>query len=95
VSPSRWEPWGNIVPEAMSLGKVVIASSSIASGVDRISEGVNGLVFPTDNVAELVNHLSKAILDQDFSERISVGAKYSADVWSADANAIFLASYLN
>ncbi len=95
VSPSRWEPWGNIVPEAMSAGKVVIASSSVASAADRITNDVNGLIFQTDNPAQLVSHLSRAILDAGFSERLSTEAKNSAEIWTADMNAIFLASYLN
>ena len=95
VSPSRWEPWGNIVPEAMSAGKVVIASSSVASATDRIIHDTNGLIFQTDNTAELIRHLAMAILDSDYSARLSSEAKISAEIWTADMNAIFLAAYSN
>lgn len=95
VAPSRWEPWGNIVPEAMSAGKVVIASSAVESGKDRIDHGVNGLIFTVDNPMELVSCLCAVIADKDFATMLANSASESADIWTADLNAIFLASYLN
>jgi len=95
VSPSRWDPWGNIIPEAMSAGKVVIASSAVESGRDRIVHGVNGLIFTVDNPMELVNCLCAVIVDKDFSTKLADAACGSADIWTADFNAISLASFLN
>lgn len=95
VSPSRWDPWGNIVPEAMSSEKVVIASSSVASALDRVNHGYNGLIFPTDNVVELSKHIESVISNELYAKELSAKAKISSLGWTSRLNAISLFTYLN
>ena len=94
VSPSRYEPWGNIVHEAMLLGKVVISSNQVKSAIDRIINGVNGFIYTVDNVSELQEKLELAILDIKFRKVLGVKAKKTASSWKPEINAINLASYL-
>jgi len=57
VLPSRHEPWGLIVNEAMNAGKAVIVSDDVGCHPDLITEGVEGHVFPAGNVEALANAL--------------------------------------
>ena len=50
VLPSRHEPWGLIVNEAMAAGCAVIASSDVGAAPDLIIDGVNGFVYPVGHV---------------------------------------------
>lgn len=52
VLPSRWDGWGMVVNEALSVGVPVIVSN--ACGVaDLIRNGLNGFVFESENGADL------------------------------------------
>ena len=94
VSPSRWEPWGNIVPEAMEFGKLVIASDAVESANDRIKHKENGLIFSSDNVGELVDCLLIALTETEVRREISEKAAITSQSWGPEINAIFLRSYL-
>ena len=45
VLPSRHEPWGLIVNEAMAAGCAVIVSSDVGGHVDLVVDGVEGFVY--------------------------------------------------
>ncbi|MFC1579105.1 glycosyltransferase family 4 protein [Pseudomonadota bacterium] len=94
VSPSRWEPWGNVIPEAMQIGKAVISSDSVASAADRIIDGYNGMIFETDNVGSLCRKLEALLLDSDLRRQLSDNAKNTAESWFPDLNAVNLSTYL-
>jgi glycosyltransferase involved in cell wall biosynthesis len=94
VSPSRWEPWGNIVPEAMEFGKLVVASDAVESANDRIRHEENGLIFSSDNVGELVGCLSLALTQVDLRKSMSEKARLTSQAWTSAVNAIFLRSFL-
>jgi UDP-glucose:(heptosyl)LPS alpha-1,3-glucosyltransferase len=61
VFPSRFDPWGLVVTEALATGLPVLASGHIGSAV-AVKEGRNGWLIddPTD-VDELVDKIAKAI----------------------------------
>ena len=94
VSPSRWEPWGNIVPEAMEFGKLVVTSDAVESANDSIRHEENGLIFSSDNVCELVGCLSLAFTQVDLRKSMSEKARLTSQAWTSAVNAIFLRSFL-
>lgn len=94
VSPSRWEPWGNIVPEAMEFGKLVVASDAVESANDRIRHKENGLIYSSDNVGELVDCLTLALTQVNLRESMSERARLTSQAWTPAVNAIFLRSFL-
>lgn len=62
VLPSKSEPWGLVVNEAMLFEKPVIVSDHIGAAPCLVKEGVNGYVFPVggaDLLAQRLEHLAR------------------------------------
>ncbi len=59
VLPSRREPWGLVVNEAMNAGCAILASDRVGAAMDLVRDGVNGTVFPAGSVAALAASLEK------------------------------------
>lgn len=60
VHPAKLEPWGVSVHEALACGLPVIASSTVGSVYDLISEGKNGFVYPSGDWPVLRQRLRDA-----------------------------------
>lgn len=58
VLPSRSEPWGLVVNEAMACGLPVIVSNRCGCVPDLVHDGQNGFVFDPDEPKELVRQLT-------------------------------------
>jgi glycosyltransferase involved in cell wall biosynthesis len=58
VLPSRDEPWGVVVNEALACGTPVIASDAVGAAEDLITDGVNGLIVPAGDTAALAGALT-------------------------------------
>ena len=77
------EGWGAVLNEAMSCGCAVVASNKIGSVPFLIEDGVNGLIFKSENmdsfedkVVELLNNPAKR------AELSCNATKTMSDVWS-------------
>ena len=78
VLPSEHEPWGLIVNEVMNAGRAVIVSDETGCQPDLITDGVEGVVFHTGDVAALTDSLRRilaipetsAVMGQRALERI-------------------------
>ena len=68
VLPSRFEPWGLVVNEAMACGTPCIVSSVVGAGADLVEGQETGRVFRSGDVGDLVNALRSA-LDPDVRRR--------------------------
>jgi glycosyltransferase involved in cell wall biosynthesis len=87
VLPSRHEPWGLIVNEAMASGCPVIVSTDVGCHADLITDGVEGCVYPVGNIPALTHALcqvfssptSAAAMGQSAQRRISTWT-YEEDV---------------
>ncbi|MBN1914262.1 MAG: glycosyltransferase family 4 protein [Candidatus Omnitrophica bacterium] len=79
VLPSRFEPWGLVLNEAMASGLPVIASSACGASRDLIQQGENGFVYRVGDIAELAGYLRDVLGDE--SRRIKMG-KRSLDIIS-------------
>jgi glycosyltransferase involved in cell wall biosynthesis len=58
VVPSRDEPWGVVVNEALACGTPVVASDAVGAAEDLIRDGADGRVVPAGNVPALAASLT-------------------------------------
>lgn len=79
VLPSRFEPWGLVVNEAMNAKLPVIASNMVGASGDLVEEGCNGFVVPHDDVRKwseamgwmLENPTQRVMMGEHSLEKIS------------------------
>ena len=76
VVPSVVEGFGIVVLEANAMGVPVIASSGVPEGAVR--HGINGLRYPSGDIAALAARLSEALLDDELYHRLSENARVFA-----------------
>jgi glycosyltransferase involved in cell wall biosynthesis len=65
VLPSRQEPWGLVVNEALSYGCPVVVSDACGCVPELVRDGVTGFVFPTGDVEALSAAMHRAIALND------------------------------
>jgi glycosyltransferase involved in cell wall biosynthesis len=74
VFPTRGDPWGLILNEAMSAGCVPVSSSAAGAVDDLVAEGVTGAVVPPDNAEELRRAILELSGDPAGRARLSAAA---------------------
>ena len=82
VLPSRHEPWGLIVNEAMAAGCPVIVSSDVGSGPDLVSDGVEGCIYPVGDIAALTTALSRVLSSPETAATMGEAARRRIASWS-------------
>ncbi|QMV19566.1 glycosyltransferase [Granulicella sp. 5B5] len=82
VLPSRHEPWGLIVNEAMASGRAVIVSSDVGSHADLVTDGVQGCVYPVGDVEALMHALSRVLTPPGASRAMGDAARERMKTWS-------------
>jgi glycosyltransferase involved in cell wall biosynthesis len=65
VLPSRSEPWGLVVNEAMLFAKSVIVSDHVGARAVLVRDGYNGDVFRTGDVGALAEKLEQLVRNPD------------------------------
>lgn len=85
VLPSRYEPWGLVVNEAMASGLPVLLSKSTGCLPDLLEEGSNGFSFDENSVASVTACLKRFSRASD-QEVIGMGARSAQLIssWSFD-----------
>lgn len=73
VLPSRTEPWGMVVNEAMNAGRPMILSDRVGAGADLLQHGESGFVFPSGNAEALAACIRRLIDDPAF--RLKAGGR--------------------
>ncbi len=86
VLPSRHEPWGLIVNEAMAAGCAVVVSSDVGAAPDLVIDGVNGYAFPVGDVAALSAALATVLQSPETSQRMGGAARERIASWDFEAD---------
>ena len=93
ILPSRYEPWGLTINEAMASSNVVVSSKSVGSSFDLIKNNYNGYKFKNEN------DLSKFLLTIfDNKKKINLFKKRSLKIikkWSFEECYLNIIKILN
>ena len=81
VLPSRHEPWGLIVNEVMNAARPCIVSDDVGSAIDLITDGVEGFIYPTGNVAALTDALRRVLATPETAARMGQNALARINQW--------------
>lgn len=82
VLPSRFEPRGLVVNEAMACGLPVIASDRVGAVGDLVQDGENGFVFPAGDAATLAAQLDRIVEDGALRARMAQRSRELIQDWS-------------
>jgi glycosyltransferase involved in cell wall biosynthesis len=89
VLPSRFDGWGMVVNEALSVGTPVIVSDRCGSA-DLVQNGVNGFVFRSEDVSDLRRCLSEFLEKETGWRSFRTNAAATGERISAEAAAAYL-----
>lgn len=90
VLPSRHEPWGLIVNEAMAAACPVVVSSDVGAGPDLITNGVEGYVYPVGDIAALASALRSVLASPETAQRMGQAAASRVAGWDFEADVVGL-----
>ncbi len=82
VLPSRHEPWGLIVNEAMAAGCPVIVSTDAGCHPDLVEDGVQGCVFPVGDIAALTDCLRRVFASPGAAAQMGERARERVRTWT-------------
>lgn len=92
----RNEGWGAVLNEAMSNGCAVVASHKIGSAPFLIKDGINGLIFKSENVDSLYNKVTSLLNNVEYCEKLAEEAyKTMVNEWSPTKASIRLINLFN
>ena len=94
VLPSRHEPWGLVVNEAMAAGVPVVLSSDVGAAIDLVSDGEEGYIFPTGDVDRLGQALEKVLAAPEIAAAMGKAAGERMADWDFEADVRGLRSAL-
>ncbi len=86
IHSSHFDPFPNVVLEAMAVGLPVIGSNGAGSVVDRIKNKVNGLIFTDNDEQMLAKHINYILNNMPTLSSMSVAARATAESYEVSYN---------
>jgi glycosyltransferase involved in cell wall biosynthesis len=84
--PSRFEPWGLVVNEAMNAGRPVIVSDRVGAAPDLVEDGVNGFIYPSGDVDALASLLRQVLESPALRARMGERSLERITSWDFEAD---------
>ena len=72
ILPSRWEPFGNVVIEAMSMGLSIISFNCLGGHNELIRNNKIGILEPQENIKKLAEAISLLVKDKTLRNSIGI-----------------------
>lgn len=82
VLPSRHEPWGLIVNEAMNAARAIIVSDDVGCQPDLVTDGVEGCVYPVRDVEALADALRRVLATPETAAAMGQRSLARINNWS-------------
>ena len=86
VLPSRFEPWGLVVNEAMNAAKPIVVSDRVGAAPDLVENGVNGFIYRSGNVTELADALERILASESLRARMGEQSLRRIGAWNFAAD---------
>lgn len=86
VLPSRWEPWGLVINEAMNAAKPIVTTDVVGAARDLVGNGVNGRVVASGDPAALAAALREVVADASLRAKMGEASKRIIDSWDFEAD---------
>ncbi|CAN5701982.1 hypothetical protein BH10ACI4_BH10ACI4_38590 [soil metagenome] len=86
VLPSRQEPWGLVVNEAMNAGCAILVSDEVGCQPDLVTPGVEGDVFPAGDQDALADCLREMLRTPETVRRMGKAASMRIEDWNFEAD---------
>ena len=86
VLPSRFEPWGLVVNEAMNAAKPIIVSDRVGAAPDLVRQGENGFIYPSGNSIELAAAMERLLAEEDLRTRMGEQSLRRISAWNFAAD---------
>lgn len=91
VVPSRFEPYGVVVLEALANGRPVLASDRVIAALDR-DDGLGAIFFHPAGDSECLAQQIKALADKNVLRKSAQAARAIAEKWRPERAASILSS---
>lgn len=84
VLPSKSEPWGNVVNEAMNFALPIITNDKVGAAYDLVKSGENGFIYPSGNIKSLSGYLLKLLQDSELRTKMGKRSLEIISKWNYD-----------
>lgn len=75
VFPTRSDPWGLVINEAMAAGLPIVCSTAAGAAGDLIKEQVNGLIVPVGDAISLSKALQRLIINENLRKQMGLESR--------------------
>jgi glycosyltransferase involved in cell wall biosynthesis len=76
------ETWGLAVNEAMACGKAILVSDKAGCAIDLVEKDINGEIFKSENINDLITSLNKLITSKDMLRTFGANSSELIKNWT-------------